>query len=160
MRKKAHIAIREGKKIRNVYVMPEEKEEIKNIKKEQGLRSLAQAYEVWKQVKETAEDDENTVQSDGGIADILHELSKDDPELEELVLKQSSEIVDLNKEIKDLRIAVATRDGTIKVLEREIQLLRAKLGYKPKKQNNEANQRRVNEYWPELAEELDDAKIY
>jgi len=27
MRKKAHIAIREGEKIRNVYVMPEEKEE-------------------------------------------------------------------------------------------------------------------------------------
>jgi hypothetical protein len=43
MRKKAHIAIREGEKIRNVYVMPEEKEEIKNMK-EQGLRSLRQAY--------------------------------------------------------------------------------------------------------------------
>jgi len=63
MRKKAHIAIREGEKIRNVYVMPEEKEEIKTIKKEQGPKSLKEAYEVWKQAKEIlqSEPSENSV---------------------------------------------------------------------------------------------------
>jgi len=161
MRKKAHIAIREGKRIRNVYVMPEEKEEIRNIKKEQRLRSLGQAYEVWKQVKEIHEDEvvEESVEGPAVYSGILHELSKDDPDLEKLVIEQSEEINRLNKEIRSLEIAVATGEANIKALEKELGKHRARRGNK-RKTPNQGSQRTVNEYRPELAEELDDTKIY
>ena len=158
-----HISYREDDKTTSIYVTAEQKEAIKKIKKEQGLRSLRQSYEIWKKAKEAVAQ-ENTVHPDEGIAvfpGILHEFNKDDPELEELVFKQSSEINRLTAEIKDLQIAVATRDATIKVLEKEIQLLRAKRGYKTRKQNNDT-QRTVKEFlnWAEVEKELDDTKIY
>ncbi len=139
MRKKAHIAIREGEKIRNVYVMPEEKEEIKTIKKEQGLRSLKEAYEVWKQAKQTLE---------SRSEDPVPTFSPEDPDAD---IKRDELIYNLQQTIKNQRIEIATLEATINALHKQMDSRRQRRGRRTR--NNDGNQHKINEAWPLVSEE-------
>jgi len=157
---KARITIREGNKVSSIYMTKEEKANLERIKRENGLRSLREAYLLWtehgkpmssseekpKPIRfEELEIDLKLVESDDPelLEEIDSLLKLDDAALREKVptlllenARLKAQLLDNlythQEEIKRLNIGIATLESNEKALSNMIDTLRGK----KRKRNN------------------------
>jgi predicted RNase H-like nuclease (RuvC/YqgF family) len=140
------LSLRKNGRKTTIYLTEEQREEIERIKMANGLRSLKQAYGVWKQAKQTLEESRSR-------SDPVPSFSPD-PDAD---IKREEYTQDLEEENRKLRSDNTVLEATIKSLHKQIDDLQAKLGRRWRNRiKNDTNQRTINEPWTKVKEEMDE----
>jgi len=169
------LTIREGGKRKQIYLTREQREEVERIKFANGLRSLKEAYEVWKEAKERLASTQYSGIEDGvrgvhivdnseGDSEELWRLRREnkclrnqleDPDVD-LMLKLDEELLDLRDQFRSLQNENATLKANIKAVRKQNEDLR-RYGTRPRprRKRNDNDQQAVSEFWPQVKEEAE-----
>jgi len=161
------LSIKENGKVKRIYLTKEQREQVERIKFANGLRSLKEAYEVWKEAKEKvsaqfldAEDVAGGVRivdnSEGDSEELLRLRREnkclrnqlEDPDVD-LMLKLDEENWGLKRENDSLRNQLSVSEVNLKICSKAMEELRLRLGGRgPKKRNKSISdqQRQFLEY--------------